>query len=482
MGNKTVKSGKRVDTTPFDRHREPPRQNFFLMPLIHLACFVLTRGFWLRVTRRRMRGLKPPFLVLATHHAFMDFYVTPLALFPHRANYVSELEGFENFGEWIYRQIGCLGTRKFIHDFALIRNIRRVIERGDILVLYPEARYANVGTNSQLDISVAKLAKKLGAPVVTLQMRGNYLQSPIWNLKKRRGVRLEAEIEQVFTREELRVATGDEILERLQEKLSYDEYAYQYESGMIINAPWRAEGLDAVLYRCPSCNREFAMRSRGARLFCESCGSAWTMTELGRLRPERQGGGEEAAARGTVDSPHLSASQGEKEPVEPPRPPNPPDTCAPLKPLASGEVHIPDWYEWQRAAVEREIDAGRYSLDCAVEIESLPNAKNFIALGRGRLRHDSDGFQLTFAPGGGADAPRTLSFAPESMPSVHTEYDYRGKGQCITLSVPDDTFFLYPHGDDARRAFNVTKIQFAQEYFFRQYHGARQAISRPPSL
>ena len=40
---------------------------------------------------------------------------------------------------------GCLGTRKFVDDFALIQNIRRVMERKGILVLYPEARYANVG-------------------------------------------------------------------------------------------------------------------------------------------------------------------------------------------------------------------------------------------------------------------------------------------------------------------------------------------------
>ena len=86
-----------------------------------------------------MEGLKPPFLVLATHHAFMDFYVTPLCLFPHRANYVSELEGFEYYGEWPYRQVGCLGTRKFVNDLALVRNIRRCMDRGGILVLYPEA-------------------------------------------------------------------------------------------------------------------------------------------------------------------------------------------------------------------------------------------------------------------------------------------------------------------------------------------------------
>jgi hypothetical protein len=74
----------------------------------------------------------------------MDFIVSPLAVFPYRANYVSELEGFENYGEWLYRQAGCLGTRKFVNDIALIKNIKKVMERRGILVLYPEARYANV--------------------------------------------------------------------------------------------------------------------------------------------------------------------------------------------------------------------------------------------------------------------------------------------------------------------------------------------------
>ena len=139
-----------IDPTPFDRRREPPKQNLLIMPLLWLWCWLMTRSGRLRIHKTDMEGIKLPFLVLATHHAFMDFYVTPLCLFPHRANYVSELEGFEHYGEWPYRQIGCLGTRKFVNDLALVRNIRRCMERRGILVLYPEARYANVGTSSQL--------------------------------------------------------------------------------------------------------------------------------------------------------------------------------------------------------------------------------------------------------------------------------------------------------------------------------------------
>lgn len=370
-----------------------------------------------------MKGLKPPFLVLGTHHAFLDFVVTPLALFPHRANYVSELEGFENYGEWLYRQVGCLGTRKFVNDVALIRNIRNVMARKGILVLYPEARYANVGTSSELPASVGKLAKYLDVPIVTLQMQGNYLQSPIWNLKKRRGVVLRAEITQQFTQQQLRETPVEEVQRRLEGALTYDEYAYQWQQKIAIDVPWRAEGLEMPLYQCPGCRAEMQMQTQGAAIFCTVCGRKRIMTKYGRLVNE----------------------QGKEDAFS----------------------HIPDWYEWQRVQVKQMIDAGQYCLDVSVEIESLPNAKNFIPLGRGRLVHTAEGFSLTFRDYGETNE-KTLLFPSLTMTSVHTEYDYRGKGQCITLSTVDNTYFLYP----LEAGFQATKIQFATEYFYKRQKAA----------
>jgi DNA-directed RNA polymerase subunit RPC12/RpoP len=373
-----------------------------------------------------MEGLKPPFLVLGTHHSFTDFYITPLALFPYRANYVSELEGFELYGEWLYRQIGCLGTRKFVNDISLINNIRKVIERKDILVMYPEARYANVGTNSKLTKSVGKLAKMLNVPVVVIQMRGNYLQSPIWNLKLRKEARLDTTITQVFTAEELAKSSLDEVNKTLRDMLTYDEYSWQYETKLKISYGKRAEGIELVLYQCPVCRREFRMESNNDELFCKICESKWRMTEYGKME---------------LITNSLSTAE--------------------ISPDVVNLSHIPSWYEWERKQVEKEIDSGRYSLSIRVHIESLPNAVNFIDLGEGLLMHNEQGFSLTFTEYGDL-MEKTLSFAPRTMSSVHTEYNYRKKGQCITLSTIDNTYFLFSRED----GFNVTKIQFATEYFY----------------
>lgn len=413
-----MNKNKKIDTTPFDRFRVPPKQNLFFTPPIWLICWLWTRKYKLKINRVNMKGLKPPYLVLGTHHAFMDFVVSPLAVFPHRANYVSELEGFEYYGEWLYRQAGCLGTRKFVNDVALVKNIKRVMKRKGILIMYPEARYANVGTSCELPDSLGKLVKYLDVPLVTLNMRGNYLQSPIWNLKTRKGVRLKATITQIYTREQLKNASIDEINQKIAKYLTYDEYKYQYDNKMAVTYEKRAEGIEKPLYICPNCKTEFSMQTQNAEIFCTKCGERRFMTEYGKMV-------------------HTDGSEDKFS-------------------------HIPYWYEWERSLVQKEIDNGTYSLDMKVNIESLPNAVNFIDLGEGRLIHNSDGFKLIFKDYGCTNE-QTLSFSPITTFSVHTEYDYRGKGQCITLSIPDNTYFIYPLED----GFNATKIQFATEELYK---------------
>lgn len=410
------------DTKPFDREKKPPKQNLFAMPIIWIGCFLITLPARLRIVKSDKRGIKPPFLVLGTHHSFTDFFVTPLALFPYRANYVSELEGFENYGEWIYRQAGCLGTRKFVDDFSLIKNIKRVMERKGILVLYPEARYANVGTSSKLPISVAKLIKLIKVPVVTLNMKGNYLQSPIWNLKKRREARLHTDMTYALTVKDIDNMSVQEIYDRISELLSYDEYKWQRETGLKITYHERAEGLHLPLYQCYSCKTEYSMQSEKDKLMCSCCGTSWTMDEYGTLVEDKTG----------------------------------------------AAVYIPDWYEWERDLVEKEIDRGEYLLDMKVAVHALPNAKNFIDCGEGHIRHDEKGFVLTFTDYIDKEEKRLL-FQTAALSSIHTEYDYRGRGQCFVLSTKDDSYFLYP----LEKAFNVTKTQFADEYLYEKRRRGR---------
>ena len=81
-------------------------------------------------------------------------------------------------------------------------------------------------------------------------------------------------------------------------------------------------------------------------------------------------------------------------------------------------------------------------------------------------RHLDLRVSLLVERGGRDGREKTLHVSSASMSSIHTEYDYRGKGQCVTLSVPDNTYFLFP----LEEGFNATEIQFAVEEFFERSH------------
>ncbi|MBP5223993.1 MAG: hypothetical protein J6Z38_00200, partial [Lachnospiraceae bacterium] len=120
----------------------------------------------------------------------------------------------------------------------------------------------------------------------------------------------------------------------------------------------------------------------------------------------------------------------------------------------------------------REVEAGTYSsgvLD--VEVESLPNAKRFIKLGKGTMVHDMNGFRVSVTDPEGKE--HVMEKTVPSMYSVHIEYQYLFKhGDCVDLNTLEDTWYTYLQGRD----FAVTKMALATEELYYDY---RRKIGKP---
>lgn len=407
----------------FDMKRKPFRQLTILRPVTWLISYPNVWMRRLKINRVGTEAIKPPFLLLCTHHAFIDFMVTTAAIFPYRANYVVAIDGFIG-REWLLRLVGGICKRKFTTDLQLIRQIKEVLHtNGDVLALYPEARYTHVGTTAVLPDSLGKMAKLAKVPVVMLNMHGNYLNSPAWNLRKRK-VPLEADYSLILTGEELAHLSVDAINERIRGAFEYDEYRYQLEQGIKITVPWRAEGLEKPLYQCAHCKSEYTMYSKGATIGCSACSKVWQIDELGRLAA-------------------IAKADDEED-------------------LVTEYSHIPDWYEFQRAQVRAQVAEGRYHLQVEAHVEALPNARGYISLGMATLTHSMEGFTLQ----GTFDGTPFLLVKPAlSMYSCHIEWEYKGKGDCIDLSTLDDTYYIYPKSKNS----SVTKIALATEELFNHH-------------
>ena len=78
-----------------------------MTPLAWLLSFPTVWRRKSKVNKVGMEGLKPPYILLCTHHAFIDFKVTTKAIFPYRANYIVAIDGFIK-REWLLRNVGAI--------------------------------------------------------------------------------------------------------------------------------------------------------------------------------------------------------------------------------------------------------------------------------------------------------------------------------------------------------------------------------------
>ena len=394
----------------FDFEKKPIKPTF----IIYLAKWIIS---WPDLKKRKfqlkkinMEKVKEPYLLLVTHSSMVDFNVMAKATHPAPINNVMTLEGFHTYTEPLMRSLGVLGTRKFISDIHLIKNIKYCLDKlRTIFVLFPEARYSLDGCTSYLPSSVGKLVKVLKVPVVVLRIHGNFVTCPQWN-KINKKTYVEAEMEPILMPEQIKVLTAPEINNLIKEHFQYDDFKWQAEKRLAITHPKRANGLHALLYKCPACQTEHQTDSEGIHLWCNSCGKKWEMDEYGALH----------ALNGETDF-----------------------------------SHIPDWSNWERACVRKEIEDGTYYFEDEVRVETLPSSLRFYKQGKGRLIQTPTETTLECTCYG---KPYTLVRTAKDLESMHIEYDYLGRGDCVDISIPNDSFWCYVSKRDV-----ITKISFATE-------------------
>lgn len=404
------KNKRRYKTAKYPLH-----QGKFWTWLIWMLSKMAIAGKEYKVEKIGMDGLKPPYMLLSNHMHFIDFELAAMGTWPHSVSNVVSIDGYV-VKFFLLEWIGAIATRKFTTDVHLVKSIRRVLQRGDILAMYPEARYTPCGTRAFLPDSLGKLIRMNKVPVVAVVHRGNHLYAPFWNFRNKRKVPMHTTLKLILTPEQIASMSVEEINAVLRRELDYDEYRYQKENGIRITEPTRAEGLHQVLYQCPHCKTEFTMASEGAELYCTACGKRWEWQEDGYLR----------------------ALSGETE-----------------------FDHIPDWFQWQREEVRRQIEDGTYRFEDEVEVYALPRVWRYIPLGKAKLTHDPEnGFILE---GHYRKERYYIHRTPIQTNSLHVEYDFAPlkAENFIDISTENDSFYCRPTNRNV-----LTKLAFATEEIY----------------
>ena len=380
------------------KHRNPMRPNFLLALVIRvLAIFdLLPTNFTYTWEDKDRLGKKEPCLILMNHSSFIDLKIASRIFFPRRYGIVCTSDGFVGFCmELLMRLIGCIPTQKFVTDVSLIKDMEYLLKKKKCSILmYPEASYSFDGTATPLPRKMGVLLKKLGVPVVTVITQGAFARDPLYNCLQKRKVNVSAQVKVLATAEEVKSMTVAQLDALLDEAFGFDNFKWQQENGIKITEPFRADGLNRILYKCPHCGAEGKTQGKGIHLTCHGCGKVYQLTELG----------------------FLEATDGD-----------------------SAFTHVPDWYRWQRQQVKKELEDGTYRLEADVKIGMMVDYKAIYMVGEGKLTHDAEGFRLT-----GCDGKLQYEQGPLACYSVYSDYYWYEIGDMICIGNQDALYYCFP--------------------------------------
>lgn len=396
-------------------YSHPKKPNILFRSLLCLLSIPETLAVRFKCKKTDMKRLKKnePCLYLMNHSSFTDLKIASTLLYPRPFNIVCTKDALVG-KKWLMRQLGCTPTSKFVFDMALVKNMVYCVKTlKSSVLMYPEAGYTFDGTATTLPDSLGKCVKLLNVPLVMIRADGAFLRDPLYNGLRKRKVRVSGEMKYLLSADEIKEKSVEEINEIIKNEFSFDGFKWQQENKISISEPFRAEGLNRVLYKCPACLTEGMTEGKDTRLICKHCGKEYVLTEYGYMRSM------------------LSETEFE---------------------------HIPDWYLWQRECVKQDILNGKYNLDIDVSIYVLSNAKHLISVGNGRLLHNKGGFVLSDCEG-----KILYTQKPSYSYSLNSDFYWYEMGDVIGLGDKTALYYCFPlDGGDI-----VAKTRLAAEEMYK---------------
>ncbi len=398
---------------PAFKHEKPVKPNIFFRSLVRIVSEPDLKAVHFTYTNDDISDIADkPCLYLMNHSSFIDLEIASKLIYPKPYSIVCTSDGFVG-KDWLLRQIGCIPTEKFVSDLMLIKDIIYTVRKLNCSVLmYPEASYTFDGTATDLPEGLGKFIKKLGIPVLFIKTKGAFLRDPLYNMLQKRDVTVSAHLHYLLSPTQISEMTGKDIDLVLKKAFSFDNFKSQLEDKVIIDEPFRADGLERILYKCPCCQSEGHTVGKGIGLKCNNCGTEWIMDEYGRMKCQN-------------------------------------NNCE--------YEHIPDWYKWERECVKQELISGSYKLDTDVSIGLMVNHDAIYMIGDGHLIHDTDGFHLT-----GAGNSFEYNQLPQSSYSCYSDYYWYELGDIICIGDKKCLYYCFPKKEGV-----VAKTRLATEELYK---------------
>lgn len=300
--------------------------------------------------RNELKGKKGPIVIVGNHQAALDFTSLIGATNEHISYVVSD--SFYNTLplKKPLDTIGVIPKQQFQTSIKEVAQMRSVIKKGGILMMYPAGLMCEDGLPTPIPRATYEFLKWLGADVYAARTSGTYFCTPKWSGKIRPGTTY-LDIYKLIDKDDLANMSPEQIKNAVDGALDFDAYREQEKHMVKYLSADNVEGLENVLYICPNCKKEFSIHTKSKNtLYCTECGFAHTSDKYGFL--------------------HNSGSIGD-------------------------EIrYVSDWSRFVNARVREDIESGRLtSLSSYATVQTIDHEKRkFVDIGRAKITLTQDSF------------------------------------------------------------------------------------------
>lgn len=225
-----------------------------------------------------------PYLILSNHVAILDPIMISVAM-PQHIRWVA---GAYLFKTWFLNLIigkGCTAIPKQQgrQDITTLRRIQKALKDGDNVGLFPEGTRTWDGEMVSFDYHpLAKLLRLYKVPVLFVHLEGGFARHPRWAQKGRKG-KVTVNFTSMLTPEQIVRMEVDDLAKTLEENLHFSNDQWKQGVDYEYRSPRRAEGLQRLLYLCPSCNSMDSLTTSGNRIVCSKCNSITILDDKDNL-------------------------------------------------------------------------------------------------------------------------------------------------------------------------------------------------------
>lgn len=249
--------------------------NLFLLGVVYVFVGLYFRicGIKVKTVNKCGRPEKPA-MVLCNHGSFIDFYYAAKLIGSSGPNFIAaRLYFYHKYLGWLLRSLGAFPKSMFATDLESVKNCIKVLKDGGLLAMMPEARLSTVGKFEDIQPSTYSFIKKSAVPVYTIKICGDYFADPKWGKGFRKGSLVEAELDILFTAEQVKNMSLEEIKKGVEERLCYDEFEWLSTRPEVkYRSKKMAEGLENILSVCPICGGKYTISTDGDKVSCQKCG------------------------------------------------------------------------------------------------------------------------------------------------------------------------------------------------------------------